>query len=75
MDIKKYLNIKTLAAVSAGAILGFGYYYFVGCRTGSCPISGSPYISTLYGAMVGLIMVFPSKKKKEKADENNNQEG
>jgi uncharacterized membrane protein YedE/YeeE len=75
MNIKRFLNIKTIAAVSAGALLGFGYYYFVGCRTGSCPISGSPYISTLYGAMVGLIMVFPSKKKKETADENNNQEG
>jgi len=75
MDIKRFLNIKTIVAVSAGALLGFGYYYFVGCRTGSCPISGSPYISTLYGAVVGLIMVFPSKKKKETADENNNQAG
>ena len=75
MEIKKYINIKTIISVSAGAVLGFGYYYFVGCRTGSCPISGSPYISTLYGAMIGLIMVLPSNKKKGKADENNNQKG
>jgi hypothetical protein len=72
MNIKKYLNIKTLASMLTGAAIGFGYYYFVGCRTGTCPISGNPYISTLYGAMVGLLFVFPSKKKKEKLDENNN---
>jgi Family of unknown function (DUF6132) len=72
MDIKKYLIVKTIASVSVGAILGFGYYYFVGCRTGSCPISGNPYISTLYGAILGLLFVFPSKKKKEGTNEGNN---
>jgi hypothetical protein len=70
MNLKKYLNIKTVASMLAGAALGFGYYYFVGCRTGTCPISGNPYISTLYGAMIGVLFVFPSKKKKEKTDEN-----
>jgi uncharacterized membrane protein YedE/YeeE len=63
MDFKKYLNIKSVSAVLAGAVFGFGYYYFIGCRTGSCPISGSPYISTLYGAVVGLVLTLPSKKK------------
>ena len=72
MDFKKYLNIKTATALLTGALLGFGYYYFVGCRTGSCPISGNPYISTLYGAMIGFLFVFPSKKKKEDAGETNN---
>jgi len=63
MKLSKYLNIKTVISVLTGALVGFGYYHFVGCRTGSCPITGSPYISTLYGAMVGLIFVFPSGKK------------
>jgi hypothetical protein len=73
MNLKKYLNIKTIASVFTGALVGFGYYYFVGCRTGSCPISGSPYVSTLYGAMMGLLFVFPSKNKKETTDETYNQ--
>lgn len=64
MDFKRYINIKSVSAVLAGGILGFGYYYFVGCRTGSCPISGNPFISTLYGAFTGLILTLPSKKKK-----------
>jgi hypothetical protein len=52
------LNFKTAASVLVGALAGFGYYHFVGCKSGSCPITGSPYISTLYGAMMGLIFVF-----------------
>jgi hypothetical protein len=71
MKFKRYFNIKTLASVFAGALAGYGYYYFVGCKSGACPITGSPHISTLYGAMVGLLFVFPSKKKKEEGNESN----
>jgi hypothetical protein len=63
MEIIKLFKIKSVIAVAVGALAGFGYYYFIGCKSGSCPISGNPYISTLYGAMMGLIFVFPSRKK------------
>lgn len=46
-----------------GAALGFGYYYFIGCGTGSCPITSNWHISTVYGAAIGLALAFPSKKK------------
>jgi hypothetical protein len=50
-----------------GAILGFMYYYFIGCSNGSCLISSNPLISTPYGALLGFLVtgVF---KKKENAD-------
>ncbi|MFA5804083.1 MAG: DUF6132 family protein [Melioribacteraceae bacterium] len=57
------MKLKKILPVLAGAVLGFTYYYFIGCRTGTCPITGSPYISILYGALIGLIWVIPTKKK------------
>jgi len=47
-----------------GAIGGFAYYHFVGCASGTCPISSNPYISTAYGALMGLLL--PVQKKKLK---------
>lgn len=55
--------IKKVLPVIGGAALGFAYYYFIGCRTGTCPISSNPLISTLYGAAIGIIWALPLKKK------------
>jgi hypothetical protein len=48
--------LYSLASAAAGGALGFAYYKFVGCRTGTCPITSSPYISTLYGALLGYLI-------------------
>lgn len=60
--------LKRSLTVLAGGLLGFAYYYFIGCNSGSCPITSNPYISTIYGAVVGLILTIPSKK----SDQNEN---
>ena len=39
-----------------GAIGGYAYYKFVGCKTGACLITGNPWISTLYGALMGAML-------------------
>ncbi len=44
-----------------GAIAGFGYYYFIGCYSGTCLITSNPWISTIYGTAIGLLVV-PWKK-------------
>jgi hypothetical protein len=44
-----------IGAIIGGA-LGFALYKIVGCKTGSCPITSSPYISIGYGALLGLLM-------------------
>lgn len=59
-------RIKIILGVTLGAVAGFAYYYFIGCNSGSCPISSNPYITVGYGALVGLILSIPSKKKNEK---------
>ncbi|MEI6555086.1 MAG: DUF6132 family protein [Paludibacter sp.] len=60
--IKKY--ILKIAGIITGALGGFAYYYFVGCESGSCPITSSPYVSTIYGAVMGYLL-FDMIKKKE----------
>jgi uncharacterized membrane protein YedE/YeeE len=46
---------KHIALIAGGGIAGFGWYYFVGCTTGTCPISSNPYISTGYGVLIAAI--------------------
>jgi hypothetical protein len=46
---------KLFLPVMLGALLGLLYYNFIGCN-GSCAITSSPVKSTLYGALVGLIL-------------------
>lgn len=43
------------AIVAVGAGGGFAYYYFIGCASGTCPITSNPWISTAYGAVIGWI--------------------
>ncbi|MBN2196204.1 MAG: hypothetical protein JW751_25550 [Polyangiaceae bacterium] len=47
--------LRMVLFVAGGALAGFLYYRFVGCRTGACPLTGNPYISTLYGALIGFL--------------------
>jgi len=57
-------HILKIAGIISGGIVGFAYYHFVGCASGTCPITSSPYISTLYGALMGYLL-FDMFKKKE----------
>ncbi|MBS1625502.1 MAG: hypothetical protein JSS76_10200 [Bacteroidetes bacterium] len=45
-----------IIGVIAGAIGGYLYYHFVGCATGTCPITSKPLNSTLYGALLGGLL-------------------
>jgi hypothetical protein len=47
---------KIIIGIVIGGGLGFLYYLAVGCRTGTCPITSNPLNSTLYGAVIGLLI-------------------
>jgi hypothetical protein len=55
------LNIffKIIFTTIIGAILGFSYYHFIGCNSGSCAITSQPINSTLYGAFMGFFWCLP----------------
>lgn len=70
--MKQFLNkrlVKISMFILIGGIGGFAYYYFIGCRTGTCPITQNPYISTSYGMLIGLIISFDSKKKQKQEND------
>ncbi len=47
-------RLKLFIFVVAGAIAGYLYYFFIGCRTGTCPITSNPYLSMFYGSLIGV---------------------
>lgn len=58
--------LKVAAGISIGGIIGFSYYYFVGCKSGTCAITSSPVNSILYGVALGVLWTFPTKGKVRK---------
>lgn len=68
--IKKYKTY--MIGIALGALAGFLYWRFVGCSSGSCPITSKWYNTMLYGAIMGVLLASPgSKKQKVQSEENN----
>jgi hypothetical protein len=59
-----------LLGIILGAIGGYAYYYFIGCSTGTCPITSNPIISTGYGALLGGLFLSDIKYLKKKNNQN-----
>lgn len=52
-----------MGGLAIGAIAGYAYYYYVGCVTGSCPLSSNPWSMTFYGAVMGYLFLDLFRKK------------
>jgi phage shock protein E len=59
-------NKLTIAGVLLGAIVGYLYYAFVGCASGTCAITSNPVISSLYGALMGGLLLNMFEKETQK---------
>lgn len=49
-----------------GAIGGYLYWRFVGCSSGSCAITSKPMNSTIYGAVMGSLILSLFEKSQNK---------
>jgi hypothetical protein len=59
--------LKTSIGIVLGGIAGFLYFYFIGCRTGSCPITANPLSSIAMGGLFGFLVSgsFDTTKKED----------
>ena len=48
--------VRNVLSVVLGAVIGFAFHRLVGCRSGACPIWASPYVSTIYGGLLGFLL-------------------
>ena len=64
--LKKYKI--SIIGVLVGGILGYAYYHFIGCSSGTCAITSKPFNSTIYFAIIGaLVFSLFKKNPKEKS--------
>ena len=60
--------VKKIVPVVLGAAGGYLYWHFIGCSSGSCPITSSWHTSTLYGVLIGATFLLPGKKAAPKPE-------
>ncbi|MCF8236039.1 MAG: hypothetical protein K9G67_13775 [Bacteroidales bacterium] len=72
--LKENISWLAIAGLAIGATGGYLYYYFIGCNSGSCAITSNPYMSILWGALLGYLvfdMFKPkTKSRKDQSEEN-----
>lgn len=47
---------KPFLSVVIGSILGFAYFWFVGCKSGACAITSNPLSSIITGGLLGFLL-------------------
>lgn len=69
--MKNWFNNNKLYIIGAiiGAVAGYMYWNFVGCSNGTCMITSKPVNSTLYGALLGALLLNIFKRADKAAKE------
>jgi hypothetical protein len=55
--IKRAFTVRLLLGLLIGGILGFAWYYFVGCTSSGCSITSDPYRMTGFGMLFGALLL------------------
>ncbi len=65
--------ILSIIGLIVGAIGGYIYYLKVGCVDGTCAITSNPYLSIIWGGVLGYLLfdMFNKKKKELKETDQN----
>lgn len=70
--MKKWFNNNKLYIIGSmlGAMAGYLYWQQIGCASGTCLITSKPVNSTLYGALLGALLLGMFKKENKKQSLN-----
>ena len=52
LENERIMILRIIIGVVVGGGLGFAYYKFVGCSTGTCPLTSNPFLSSIYGSIL-----------------------
>ncbi|MBK6346697.1 MAG: hypothetical protein IPN08_15150 [Bacteroidales bacterium] len=64
--LKTRNSLKNIAGFALGVAGGFIYYKTIGCSSGSCAITSNPYMSMLWGGLLGYLLADIFKLKDAK---------
>jgi presenilin-like A22 family membrane protease len=56
---------RSVLMILAGGLAGFLFFYFVGCKSGTCPITSNPYNSIITGSLLGFLITKPDEISKK----------
>jgi len=56
VKVSKKKMIQIVIGAVIGGVIGFLFYRFVGCKSGSCMIASNPYLSTIYWGFLGALL-------------------
>jgi rhodanese-related sulfurtransferase len=49
--------MTTLVSALIGAGIGYAYYHYIGCISGTCPIQTNPFLATAFGAVMATLIL------------------
>ncbi|HEY3450754.1 MAG TPA: hypothetical protein VGK67_30635 [Myxococcales bacterium] len=58
---------RTILGAAAGAVAGALYGQYVGCLTGSCPLTSNPFTAGALGAVLGASLFSGERKPDREA--------
>ncbi len=59
--------VRRSALLFLGAAGGYAYYHFIGCTTGTCPITSNPYSSIAWGSLIALSAGWTTRADEKKS--------
>lgn len=57
-------TVPQIVGILIGAIAGYVYYAKVGCVSGTCAITSNPWMSIIWGGIIGYLVSGIFKRKK-----------